>query len=164
MSNIIMELKGTNGTITAYDDRAIISRKGFLAWATQGFKGDKVYFYTQLSGIEYRKPGLINGYIKFITAGTKETNAKVNLFTSSKESVEDENTVILKAFNPNIPKQSEQLYNLLIKKINEAKTPNLSTHETSNSKADELLKFKHLLDMGAITKQEFEQEKRKLLD
>lgn len=36
-------------------------------------------------------------------------------------------------------------------------------HNTS-SNADELLKFKQLLDMGAITQEEFEEQKRKLLN
>lgn len=39
-----------------------------------------------------------------------------------------------------------------------------SVHNTSISVADELLKFKNLLDMGAITQEEFEQQKKKLLE
>ncbi|MDE5758608.1 MAG: SHOCT domain-containing protein, partial [Allobaculum sp.] len=37
-------------------------------------------------------------------------------------------------------------------------------HQQSSSVADEILKFKKLLDMGAITEEEFERQKNKLLN
>lgn len=113
----LFQLKGTDGTVIAYEDRVVIRRKGFFAITTYGFKGDRTFFYNALSGIEYRKPGNLNGYMKFIAAGTPNIQRRIGLFASTTVTPHDENTVILRAFNPQTPSNADRMYALLMKKL-----------------------------------------------
>jgi len=163
----LMELKGTNGTITAYEDRAILARKGFAAFASQGgFTGDRTYFYKDLNSIEFKKPSIMaNGYIKFIVAGTLDTKATTGLLGSSMKSLEDPNTVILRAFKKDTPRLSEELYHLLTEKMSVAKSvQDNSTVVQTNSNLDELKKLAELRDAGIVSDKEFEEQKAKLLN
>lgn len=163
MEESLMSLKATNGTIVVYEDRVVIVRKGLGSLALQGIKGDRTFFYCDLSGVEYKKPSIIaNGYMKFLTSGTIDVNAKVGMFGSSKQSAEDPNTVILRAFDKKVPIESEKMYNFLMKKISDIKKAN-NNSRTGISSADEILKFKNLLENGIISEEEFEAKKKQLL-
>lgn len=158
----LIELKATNGTVLVYNDRVVIKRTGLFAFASQGIKGDTTFFYSNLSGVDYKKPGMTNGYMRFVTAGTVNYNSKTGLFATPTSSAQDPNTVILRAFNRKIPALSEEVYNLIIKKISEMQTSfNVSAAVSS---ADEISKYKTLLDQGVITQNEFEQKKKQLLN
>lgn len=167
MGNIIerelMTLKGTNGTITAYEDKVVISRSGFFAVASQGFKGDRTFFYQDLTGIDFKKPGFTNGYIKFLFPGAKDISSRSGLLSTSPETMSDENAVVLRAFNKDVPALSEDMYNLLMEKIHSSKNAS-SIQQTSFSSADEILKYKQLLDSGIITQEEFDAKKKQLLN
>ena len=161
LNNIPMSLKCTNGTITVYNDKVVVSRKGLFAFASQGAAGDRIYYYKDLKTVEYKKPGMINGYIKFIIEGTNDINASVNLFSSKKESLQDPNTVILRAFNSKVPMESEKIYNFIMERISQTK--NIGT-QSNLSAADEIKKFKELLDNKIITQEEFDKKKNELLN
>lgn len=159
----LMRLKATNGTIIAYEDKVVISRKGLVAFSTQGgFKGDKTIYYKDLSSVEFKKPGWTNGYMQFVIPGSLNSSAKVGIMGSSLQSAKDGNTVILRAFNKKTPKESEQLYELLLSKIEEHKS-STNIEPGALSEADELRKYKKLLDEGIITQIEFDNKKKQLL-
>lgn len=159
----LMRLKATNGTIVAYEDKVVIARKGFGAFAMQGgFQGDRTIYYKDLSSIEYKKPGLVNGYIQFLFPGSLNSSAKVGFMGTSRQSAKDPNTVILRAFNKNTPRESEKLYKLLLSKIEEYKSPAVVT-TSSVSGAEELEKLALLKEKGVITKEEFEKAKAKII-
>lgn len=156
-----MKLKCTNGLLIVYNDRAVISRNTAMGFVSQGLKGDKTFFYNNLSSIEYQRPTIFaNGYIKFITAGTIEVKQNIGILgTTTKEALRDDNTLILRAFNKKVPVQAEKIYNYITQKISESK--NVRINNISN--ADEILKFKKLLEQGIITEEEFEIKKKELL-
>ena len=54
------------------------------------------------------------------------------------------------------------MYNYIIQKISEYK--NVEKKSNKISDADEILKFKKLLDEGIITQEEFEKKKKQLLE
>lgn len=66
-----------------------------------------------------------------------------------------------------IIKNAEEIYktinNLLIERQSEKKTANIQTTELKTDNADELKKFKGLLDSGVITQEEFDAKKKQLL-
>ncbi len=159
----LMSLKGTDGTIIAYDDRVVISRQGLTAISAHGFKGDKTFFYTDLTSIEYKKPGMTNGYIHFVVPGASSHSPKVNLIGTSQNTLSDENTVTFRAFNKNVPSESEELYNILLEQIQKAKSTNNLSNNNFQSGADEILKYKSLLDSGIITQDEFNAKKKQIL-
>lgn len=157
----VKELKCTNGILKVYEDKVVISRKTAMGFISQGLKGDKVFFYSNLSSVEYKKPSMLaNGYIKFITVGTKETKQNIGfLGSTTREALRDENTLILRAFNKEVPNQSEEIYQYILSKMKESK----KIESSSLSNAEEIMKFKQLLDNGIITQEEFEKKKQELL-
>lgn len=160
-----MQLKCTNGILYVYKDKVIISRKTVVGFTSQGIKGDKTFYYSDLTGIEYKKPSIwANGYIKFIVPGSKESNQRVTILGTTMEAMQDPNSLILRAFNKNVPKESEEIYKYILQKIRENKESNECRITSNlNSSADEILKYKHLLDEGIITQEEFEKKKKDLL-
>ncbi len=88
-SKIICKLKGVNGQIDLYRNRLVIKRKGALAKMSYGFfKGEKEIFLNQISGIQLKKAGLLNGYIQFTISGGNEGTRGIM------EATNDENTVM----------------------------------------------------------------------
>lgn len=65
----------------------------------------------------------------------------------------------------NVQKYStQQFVDAVHKAMDLSKKENSVVIQNASSNEDELLKFKKLLDIGAITKEEFEEQKRKLLE
>ncbi len=160
---IIAEFKGQNGKLIVYEDFLAISRNTFGGFISQGgSSGERRYFYKDISSIEYKKPNLLaNGYFKILVSGSKETNAKVGLFSSSRESMQDQNSVVLRAFSKKEGEETDKIYELIMQKIMNAKKENVSG---SNSKMDELKKLGELKAAGVLTDEEFQKEKEKLLN
>ena len=154
MSELFYELKGINGQLELYEDKIIIRRKGALAKMTQGFfKGDKTNYINQITGIQV-KPGTLwtNGYIQITVPGGIES--KKGLLD---DATLDENTV---AFTS----KDNELVNQIKSKIEELMSQQRMGHMINQSSpADEIRKYKELLDDGVITQEEFEQKKKQLL-
>lgn len=119
----VMEFKGTNGIMTVYDECIAISRKTFGSFISQGgSSGDRKYFYQDISSIEYKKPTILaDGFFKIISTETVETDAKVNLLSSSGDNKTDQNTVVLRAFSKEIGTETDKIYKFIISKISAAK-------------------------------------------
>jgi len=159
---MIYSLKCTNGIVNVYDDRVEISRKTAFGIASQNIRGDRTIFYTDMSGVEYKKPSMIaNGYMKFILPGANDNNSAVSIVgTTTLESLSDPNTLILRAFKKSVPKESEEIYKYVMQRISEVKS---TAPAAAASSADEIGKYKALLDSGAITQDEYEAKKKQLL-
>lgn len=85
----ILSAKGHTGQIDLYDKRIDIKRKGFLAFALNGFDGTKTIFLKSLTGLQFKEAGAATaGFIQFIFSGSEES--KKGLFNATK----DENTVM----------------------------------------------------------------------
>ncbi len=160
----IAEFKGQNGKIIVCDEYLEISRKTFGGYVSQGGAlGERKYFYKNINTIEYKKPTFVaNGYFKLIVSGTEETNAKAGLLSSSRESMRDQNTVILRAFTKKVSAETDRIYELIMQKILEAKKD--VPHETNNDKFDQLKKLGELKTSGILSDEEFQKEKEKLLN
>ncbi len=161
----LMQVKSRTGSsLVIYGDRAVIKRKGLDALAGGGHKGDTVFYYKDLTGIDYKKPTmLVTGYIHFIIAGTVPLGKDWGPFGTYNESLKDSNTYIFAASTKRANDETEKIYKLLLEKIDEAKSEKVSVVE-SFSAADEIAKFKNLFDQGVISEYEFEEKKRQLLN
>lgn len=164
MNEVLMKIEGQNGSATAYEDRIVISRNGFKSFIAQGMAGDRTYFYKDITSVDFRKPTLLaNGYLKILTGGIQDDNSKkVNLMGTTKAAFNDPNTLALRAFKKETANTYEDFYKLIMDKINNSKNNN--SNNFNSSVADEIKKFKELLDMGAITEEEFETKKKELLN
>lgn len=150
---------GAKDILYLYEDHVVISHRGALNALSMGVKGDKTIYYTDITSVQYKKPGLGAGYLQFSLPGGKEDRGGV--FSA----VSDENTITLKAGDGRISAKAEQVLEVLNQKIREAKTGTQggTTVVQQTSAADEIRKFKELLDMGIITQEEFDTKKKQLL-
>lgn len=125
--------------------------KGFMNLMTQGSKGEKSIPIKSITAIQIKPPRLTTGYIQFAYSGASESKGGIM------DAVRDENTITFSS-----KKDLEQAKEL--KALIESLQNKESQPETSNtSDADELIKFKELLDAGVITEEEFEAKKKQIL-
>jgi len=140
---------GSKSKITIDNDKLIISRKGMLNFLNQGLKGDKTIFIKNISSIQLKKNGFNNGYIQFSLIGGGESKGGILAAT------QDENTVML-------GRKGEYEQALEIKEYIESQQM-IEKKTSTISAADEIKKFKELLDLGVITQDEFNAMKKEIL-
>jgi len=164
--NSIAEIKGQNGKMILFEDRIVISRKTFGGFLAQGGTGDRQYFLKDIAGLEFKKPSFIsNGYLKVLVSGTEDTSAQVGPLGNSMKSVEDPNTLTLRSFSGKSAKKYEQFYHQLLEKYEAHKIhPTDQKSKPVLGKMDELEKLAELHKNGILTDEEFQAEKKKLLN
>ncbi len=138
--------KGTNGNLTLESDCVIISR-GFKGFISSGgkIKGDKKIPYENIVATEFKKAGLVSGFIQFSIKSGNE--AKRGIFQATR----DENTITFSRNN----KQW-----LSVKDEIESK---MGSANKTTSNLDELEKLASLKEKGIITEKEFKKKKKELL-
>ena len=157
---VVYSLNGVSGKhLDVYENKVVLSiKKGF--WSSVSNEGQKTIYYTDCTSVQFRKcGGVTTGYLQFETASVaaKRGNPASNQM--------NENSFVFNSSKYNA--QMQEVYEYISKKVEECKNPKTQAAQTSQttvSKADEIMKFKQLLDMGAITEEEYETEKRKILN
>lgn len=146
-------LKGQNGQLYVYEDKIEITRKGIAAFAFQGLKGKKTIPISEIKSIQIKPRKLALGYIQFGISGSIESKGGVNAANY------DENTITFSDWSINKYVDEIKLFieNIMI----ENKKQNTIIQATSN--ADEIKKYKELLDLEIITQEEFDAKKKQLL-
>jgi hypothetical protein len=145
----IISFNGRNGKIELYKDFVRLNRSTLMGFLMQGLKGKKDIYFHNITSIQIKKPGITIGYLQFSIPGGIES--KRGVFASN----EDENTISFGWMGQ---------YNkaLEIKKYIETRINSQTTG--SLSIADEIEKMHSLMEKGILTKKEFEEKKKKLLD
>lgn len=146
---MLLSLKGVNGQLELYKDKVIIKRRGILAKLSQGFtKGDKTIYLRQITGIDFKPGGnLVNGYIQFTLPGGKEKGK------GALEATQDENSIMF----------SKKYNDIAMQIKNKIEKLQQQGYSSITSGADELRKYKKLMDDGIITEYEFNEKKKELL-
>ena len=145
-------LKGINGILNVYKNKIEIKRKGLVSFAQHGIKGDKTIPIAEIKSIQV-KPAKINyGYIQFGISGSIENQGGLS------DARYDENTVTFRNQDNQLVKKIKAYLEDII--LNQKASQNMIV---SVSSADELKKFKELLDSGVITQEEFDAKKNQLL-
>lgn len=153
------EIKGADGKLLVYEDRVVITKKSFVK---KGKIGERNFFYSDISSVEFKKSGMTGGYIKFIVAGANETSESKSLIKLNKiyNRFDDQNSISFKA----LEKKDKEAYDFIMSKIAEAKKGNGGSVIQQSSNLDEIKKLAELKEMGAISESEFEEQKNKLLN
>lgn len=144
------EFKGSTGTVIVSPTKVILKYGKFLGSG----KGEKEIRISSISGIQLKKPGLTAGYIQFSFSGSSDQKGR-SIFDATK----DENTIMC---NSNGQYQGF----LEAKRLIEEYLDNVNSPTTvieQKSDADELRKFKQLLDDGIISDEEFNAKKKQIL-
>lgn len=154
MADYKFYLKGVNGQLTIYEDRVIIERGGALGFLTQGLAGAKTIPMDSIMSVQFKEGNMwTNGFIQFGIIGGKE--ARGGVFNAT----QDENTVMIKAAtNDNAREIKDYIEGIILNR-----SKNKETVVQQVSPAEELKKFKELLDMGVISQAEFDAKKKQIL-
>ena len=155
MATAKISYEGYNADLQVFDDKIIIIGKGY----NKGI-GEKTIPMASISAVQLiPSKMLVNGYITFNVLG--ENAGTRGGIGSSVDARKSENTVIVNK------KADDEILKKIKAFVEEAKEK-ASTNQGQTiiqqaSSADELKKFKELLDMGIITQEEFDAKKKELL-
>ena len=137
--------------IKVTDNSISIIKKRFINLVNQGIKGEKTIPFKNISAVQLKKPCMSNCYIQFTLLGGNESRGGILAATK------DENTIMFtkKYWNEmeNLKKYIEKQQSIL----------DNNSKETQISSADEIKKYKELLDEGIINQDEFDFKKKELL-
>lgn len=154
--NPIYYLNGARGRyIKVYDDRCILGTKAGVASFITGnaTDGEKTIYYSDILGVQFKKSGVTLGYLQLETASVTMNNKSDNFF--------NENSF---TFEANMEYKAKEVADYIQRKVSEVKRKSMGgTTVYAASAADELKKFKALLDDGIITQEEFDAKKKQLL-
>ena len=147
---------GVGDKLTVFEDRIVIKHKGALNFMAMGIHGDKVVYLADITGIQFKPGGMTSGHLQFSMLGGIESKGGILNAAS------DENTI---TFTSQKNSEAQEIHDYLNNKLRELKaaknTPVVQAAPIST--ADELKKFKELLDMGIISQEEFDTKKKQLL-
>lgn len=152
--------KGGKSIIKINGNTLTISRPGLMSKMSLGFTGDKTIMINQISGIQIKKVGLARGYIQFIMAGTKEVKSGI---IGGKI---DENVVYSDSSFKKSNKQINDDFEEIKKYIEDFNSNQNNTTVVQNVKSpvEQVKELKELLDIGAISQEEFDKKKKELLN
>ena len=140
--------------VSVNDNNVTIEIKGFTNFLNKGgSKGAKSIPIKAITAIQYKKPSFTTGYVQFAYSGSQET--KGGTFSA----VKDENTI---TFTQKEQTLAEEMIELIEEKRANAHSSNQASIQAISA-ADEILKFKQLLDEGILTQDEFDTKKKQLL-
>ena len=152
----------TGTDMEVYDDYLTIDlmpNRGYVANATRGAgNGKKRINFSDITTVHYHEPtNTTCGFIQFSYPGSVECTGSFDKILN------DENAIPVRYSEANL---AREIVDFVEQKRTETKNDTKSSPTTlivSTSAADELKKFKELLDMGIITQEEFDAKKKELL-
>jgi len=147
----MIELKGIQHKTVIVDGGTIRIVKGGMFGAR-----DKTIPIRSIGSVEVKKPGLVNGYIQFSIAGGKHHNSAYSLTGGAYDAMQDENSVVFGGQDNYRIAMQIKSYVDNYSEAGKAAAPAISA-------ADEIMKFKKLLDMGAINEDQYQKKLRELM-
>ena len=157
--DLVYTIDGVRGRhIDIYKDKVVITVKVTLGSLIthNATDGEKTIYYSDCIGVQFKQSKFAIGYLQFETASSSGNNKSSNFF--GENSFTFDTTVISN-------ERMIEVADYVKSRVDAVKTGKTAAVPTNNavSVADELLKFKQLLDMGVLTQEEFDNQKRKLL-
>jgi hypothetical protein len=149
----IYRVSGVGGDLEVFEGRLTITPRGAFGFLNKGIKGTKTIPFTSITAIQYKEPGLTNGYLQLTVPGGNESRRGVFAAAS------DENSFMFRASQSEVM-QEVKLY---IERRVEELSNRSGTSAVAASMADELLKLAKLKDQGLLTEEEFATAKEELL-
>ena len=153
----IFDLDGNVAKMKVYKDYCVISgKKGVLGFlARRAFDGDKTFYYSDLTSVQYCEASTWNnGFIQLEYPGSH----------SGENNYNSENSFVIMKGISNL-EECKKAYEYIKTRIHECKSKKNAPVVVNNlSAADEIKKYKELLDLGIITQEEFDQKKKQLLN
>ena len=150
----LYKVNGVDGQLEVFEDKVIITREGILGFLSQGLAGAKTIPMSAIQSVQFKEgTSWMNGFIQFSVLGGKE--AQGGLMNAAN----DENTVMLRKGEQT--QKGREIKEYIENRIIKLSKQQVAAQEVSA--ADEIKKFKELLDMGIISQEEFGAKKKQLL-
>ena len=123
-----------------------------LLFGTSVTQGEKTIYFKDAVGVQYKPCSIADGYIQVETAagGVSTSNSQYS----------GENAI---QFAKRCNEDAEIIANYIRKQIEDIKNAPVGGFIQQVSPAEELKKFKELLDMGVLTQEEFDAKKKEIL-
>ncbi len=151
----------TGTTLEVYEDYLVLNymRTGGLGTITGnvlsgGGTGGKRINFADLTAVQFKEPaGITVGFIQFVYPGSLERSGSVV------DAINDENSIPVSPQNLPV---AREIVDYIETKRAELRAPRAAVVQQVSA-ADEIKKFKELLDLGAISQEEFDAKKKQLL-
>ena len=159
----IYRIDGVRGRhLDVFDNRCIIKTKVTIGslLSHNATDGVKTIYYSDVVGVQFKTPGFTIGYLQLETPGMTMNNKASNFFNENSFTY-DESVVKTEKMREIVAYIEERVQEIKHPKEN---PQTVAPAAPQISVADELLKFKQLLDMGVLTHEEFEAKKKELLN
>lgn len=151
---VFSRLEGAQRVLDVYEDRVVLVQiQNFRAYLTHNFfKGAKEIPFSSMSSIQFKEASsMILGYIQFEVPGIHSSD---NFNSENSWTFYSKDNILAK-----------KVCDYCRKRIMEVRNqPHSSAIQQKESAADEILKYKKLFDMGAITQEEYDKKKKELLE
>jgi hypothetical protein len=143
-------------TLTVYEDRVSIKTKLSLLGSYSG-SGEKTIYYEDCTGVQFKAStsGMVRGFLQIETSSMEKNENNYYSENSFVWNIGKKSTVT--------NEQMEQIRNFIQDKVRTNKKAQVTVTTSNVSSADELKKFKELLDAGIISQEEFDAKKKQLL-
>jgi hypothetical protein len=165
----IYQVEGNKGKVLlVFEDHCVIQvKRGFSSFVNATYtNGDKVIYYADVISVKFKECGLQIGYLLFETAANTKRSDQVGFRKVSRvnnTAFNDENSFTFKWTKQNA--LMKEIHNFVQRQIAAVKQGQGAVQvQQAVSPAEELKKFKELLDMGIITAGEFENKKMQILN
>ncbi|MDD5922532.1 MAG: SHOCT domain-containing protein [Eubacteriales bacterium] len=162
--HILAALKGTFKEYLICTDKSVhIIKKGFMTGHTFG-NGDFKMPYANVTNAEVDFH-VLSGYFELSSGGLQ--NKRYNFWSNDAEDDPCKQPNVISLNSSAEAALFRKAADFIMEKAAEAKQPQVvyeQQPENAFSAADEIRKYKELLDMGAITQEEFEAKKEQLLN
>ena len=157
----VYSLDGSRGKhMDVYADKCVITTSVTAGSVITGnaTDGEKTIYYIDVIGLQCKKSGLTIGYIQLETASGQMNNGTSNFW--------GENSFVYDPAMTNITdSEIEEVISYIKYKIDAVKQAQIKCLSRNDfSPADEILKYKKLLDIDAITLDEYNAKKKQLLE
>ena len=149
----------TGTSLEVYDSYVIINHMQVGSLTTNilrgGALGGKRINFADLTSVQFREPsGMTVGFIQFAYPGSIESKGGIT------DMINDENSIPIQ---PSMVAEAREIVKFIETRKAELKNTPQGTIVQQTSQADELKKFKELLDMGVISQEEFDAKKKQIL-
>lgn len=142
-------MAGVGEVLEVFEDKVPITPQGVLGFLTKGLQGTKTIPIASIRAIQFKKSAMTNGYLQFTVPGGSESRGGV--FSAAS----DENTFMFAGQN----ELAESIRDFI-----EARMPMIrSSAKGAAGWVAELSQLAELRSQGALTEEEFQRAKERLL-
>lgn len=163
MGDCIFEVKSIIGQVMyIYEDKIVLTQKGAMGFLTQGLQGEKTIYYSDISSVQFKNCGWTNGFFEFtFPGGIDKPGGALSGINNDNRFIFGKPTI---GAAKKLAQEMEKFNEFIQNKLREYKTIKHNSVVQQTSNADEIRKYKQLMDEGILTEAEFNAKKKELLE